>query len=49
MAEGSDFTAGFRSGYCDSVGMDIETDKSHFTHETDSPFFACGSVPANLA
>jgi hypothetical protein len=26
------------------VRMDIETDKSYFTHETDSPFFACGSV-----
>ena len=49
MAEGSDFTAGFSNGYCDSVGRAIETDKSYFTHETDSPFFACGSVPAKAA
>jgi hypothetical protein len=42
--EGSDFTAGFSNGYCDGVRMDIKTDKSYFTHETDSPFFVCGSV-----
>lgn len=33
--EGSDFTAGLGNGDCDGVHMDIET---------DSPFFACGSV-----
>src|SRR6267154_204161 len=43
-AEGANFPAGFSNGYCDGVRMDIETDKSYFTHETDSPFFACGSV-----
>jgi hypothetical protein len=43
-AEGANFPTGFSNGYRDGVRMDIETDKSYFTHETDSPFFACGSV-----
>jgi hypothetical protein len=43
-AQGSNFTVRFC--HCDSngLGVDIQTNKSYFTHRTDSPF-ACGSAP----
>src|ERR1700758_1965324 len=44
QTQGPHFTTRLGNGYRDGVRVDIETDKSYFTHETDSPFFACGSV-----
>ena|SRR5258708_38410069 len=35
---------GFSNGDRAGVRMDVETEKSYFTHATDSAFFACGSV-----
>jgi hypothetical protein len=42
--QAANFSTGFRKGDRDSLGMDIQTNKTHFTHRTDSPF-ACGSAP----
>ena len=45
-AEAVNATIGVQHRLCDGVRRDIETDKSHFAYETDSPFlrlwfFAC--------
>jgi hypothetical protein len=42
-SHGSDFNAGLSDGDGNGIRVDIETDKSYFTHETDSPF-ECGSA-----
>jgi hypothetical protein len=45
-AEAVNATIGVQQRLCDGVRRGIETDKSYFTYETDSPFlrlwfFAC--------
>ena len=44
QAQGSNLIVGLRHRDGNDLGMDIQTNKSYFTHWTDSPF-ACGSAP----